>query len=354
MSSSMALSKRDGAFVEQKNIATKRRKKYEQETFQDHTTMTEHPPKHKDYTVGWVCAFDNEMIAACAMLDETHPNLPPSSSDTNHYTLGRMGAHNVVIVQLPSGEQEIISAAVVSTKMGFTFTSLKCILSVGVASGIPSEQNDIRLGDVVVGTPRGVIQFDWGKITESAGFIRRTEESQRPDIVLRNAVDKLKATFGREKHSISHHLSQAVEESNNLPKRFKVMPGIPDLLFETGYTHRHDSGNYPYCDACNKSSAIRRYPRDDDGPSIHYGLIASGSSIIRDSSTRNRLGMELGAVCLDTVAAGLVTNYPAMVIRGVCDYADSHSNKAFQAIAAARAAAYAKELLKSVHLPKMD
>lgn len=38
-------------------------------------------------------------------------------------------------------------------------------------------------------------------------------------------------------------------------------------------------------------------------------------------------------------------SFPCLVIRGICDYADSHKNKMWQPYAAATAAAYAKELL---------
>jgi hypothetical protein len=37
-----------------------------------------------------------------------------------------------------------------------------------------------------------------------------------------------------------------------------------------------------------------------------------------------------------------------LVIRGICDYADSHKNKRWQAYAAGTAAAYAKELLSVI------
>ena len=47
-------------------------------------------------------------------------------------------------------------------------------------------------------------------------------------------------------------------------------------------------------------------------------------------------------------AAGLVDNFPCLVIRGICDYADSHKNKNWQRYAAATAAAYAKELLSII------
>ena len=41
-------------------------------------------------------------------------------------------------------------------------------------------------------------------------------------------------------------------------------------------------------------------------------------------------------------------NFPCLVIRGICDYADSHKNKQWQGYAAAAAAAYAKELLSVI------
>jgi len=44
-------------------------------------------------------------------------------------------------------------------------------------------------------------------------------------------------------------------------------------------------------------------------------------------------------------AMGLRNYYLYLVIRGICDYADSHKNKQWQGYASAVAAAYAKELL---------
>jgi nucleoside phosphorylase len=44
-------------------------------------------------------------------------------------------------------------------------------------------------------------------------------------------------------------------------------------------------------------------------------------------------------------AAGLMNTFPCIVIRGICDYADSHKNDRWQKYAAATAAAFAKEFL---------
>jgi nucleoside phosphorylase len=47
-------------------------------------------------------------------------------------------------------------------------------------------------------------------------------------------------------------------------------------------------------------------------------------------------------------AAGLMNSFPCLVIRGICDYADSHKNSQWQAYAARTAAAYAKGLLSVI------
>ena len=82
---------------------------------------------------------------------------------------------------------------------------------------------------------------------------------------------------------------------------------------------------------------------------MHYGTIASGNAVIKDSSTRDRLRRDFNAICVEMEAAGVMdTILPCLVIRGICDYADSHKNKRWQPYAAATAAAYAKELLTMI------
>jgi nucleoside phosphorylase len=41
-----------------------------------------------------------------------------------------------------------------------------------------------------------------------------------------------------------------------------------------------------------------------------------------------------------------MNDFPCLVIRGICDYCDTHKNDQWQRYAAATAAAYAKELLQ--------
>jgi hypothetical protein len=70
----------------------------------------------------------------------------------------------------------------------------------------------------------------------------------------------------------------------------------------------------------------------------------------RSAETRDRLAKEYGIICFEMEAAGLMSQLPCLVIRGICDYSDSHKNKQWQGYAALTAAAYAKVLLSTVPL----
>lgn len=90
-----------------------------------------------------------------------------SPNDTNDYTLGRMGEHNVVIAVLPDSEYGTAIAASVATNMLNSFYNIRIGLMVGISGGVPSETHNIRLGDIVVSASRdgksGVFQYDFGK-----------------------------------------------------------------------------------------------------------------------------------------------------------------------------------------------
>src|SRR5437868_15456071 len=112
--------------------------------------MTRRHLRPEEYTVGWVCALPIELAAAQEMLDEEHE---PLQDRATIYTLGRIGEHNVVIAGLPGGQTGTVSAAVVAEKMIAAFTSIRIGLMVGIGGGVPAEEADIRLGDVVISKP---------------------------------------------------------------------------------------------------------------------------------------------------------------------------------------------------------
>jgi len=93
---------------------------------------------------------------------------------------------------------------------------------------------------------------------------------------------------------------------------------------------------------------VTRKPRDTNDPVVHYGLIGSANQVMRHGATREKLRQQEGMLCFEKEAAGLVDNFKCVVIRGISDYSDSHSNELWLPYAAAVAAAYAKELLETI------
>jgi nucleoside phosphorylase len=84
------------------------------------------------------------------------------------------------------------------------------------------------------------------------------------------------------------------------------------------------------------------WTEDEDNIIVHYGLIASRNKLIKDALLRDALIAEKDVLCFEMEAAGLMNHFPCLVIRGICDYSDSHKNKEWQGYAAM---AYSKDLL---------
>lgn len=292
-----------------------------------------------EYTVGWVCALPVELAAAKEMLDEEYLGALRGHDDEDIYTLGKIAEHNVVIACLPAGQYGTNSAAAVAMRMRAKFPSLRFGLLVGIGGGVPSSEADIRLGDVVISQPDkgrgGVVQYDLGKNTPS-GF-SPTGFLNTPPPILLSALANMRADCFRGRTSIHRHLSTMLQIPDFSPRN-----AGPDVLFQPNYKHGHGHT----CQMCSPKAIIPRLPRNSRDINIHYGTIASGNQVIKDAKIRDSLSDQLGGVlCFEMEAAGLMNSFPCLVIRGICDYADTHKNKRWQPYASATAAACAKELL---------
>jgi nucleoside phosphorylase len=299
-----------------------------------------------NYTVAWVCALPLEMAVASAMLDgEPHPGILPQASDQNVYTLGNISGHNVVIACLPSGVYGLTSAATVLADMRQTFPALRFGLMVGIGGGVPSQSVGIRLGDVVVSIPTptssGVVQYDYGKAMGDGQF-EITGQLNKPPSVLLAAVSKIRSQSMTGDVHFSPIISNTFWRHPTLTGECH-RPGN-DWLFCADYNHETPAGE-PDCSLCDQSKTVHRKSRDTDEPRVHYGLIASGNQVMKDATKRDKLATELGVYCFEMEAAGLMDQLPCLVIRGICDYCDSHKNKQWQGYAALAAAVYAKLLL---------
>ncbi|GIZ43077.1 hypothetical protein CKM354_000631900 [Cercospora kikuchii] len=316
------------------------------------------------YQIGVICALPHERTAVESILDEHHDPLPIVSRDNNTYSFGSIGPHNVIVASLGSGNYGTVSAAEVASDMRHSFPAIKWGLMVGIAGGAPRPEvkgGDIRLGDVVVGCVNGVpsvINYGLGKET-AAGFDIRSELAEPPAAIQR-AVSALQSQHQREGPTYLKHLQLMLERYPRLNRPqiaedYYNLPDAADVLFAT--TAIHDPRTED-CASCGQTdnAVVTRGPRllrepPDDYPMVHYGTIASSDVLMKSGTERDMVVQRVQAqrkadvLCFEMEAAGIVKNWPCLIVRGICDYSDSHKNDAWQNFAAATAAAYTKDLL---------
>ncbi|KAG5299661.1 hypothetical protein I7I50_06874 [Histoplasma capsulatum G186AR] len=303
------------------------------------------------YTVAWICALEEEYFCACRMLDEEFdgPEIC-GDNDDNTYVYGRIAKHYVVVGCLPAGRYGTNSAARVARDMIRTFPHVRFALMVGIGGGAPSSRNDIRLGDVVVSQPKdgfgGVIQYDLGKMKD--GRFQRTGQLNAPPEKLLGVIPEMRRLYSdkRKPDRLTEHL-QLLDDMEDYQK-----PTV-DLLYASDYPHLGGQN----CDACGSHLVTNRPERQNNRAlKIHYGTIASGNSVLKDAKVRDTYtgDQELNILCFETEAAGLMNNVPCLVIRGICDYCDSHKNDDWHKYAALAAAAYARELLLVLRPQRVD
>jgi nucleoside phosphorylase len=108
------------------------------------------------YTIGWIAALPIERAAATALLDDRHDiphGFEQHPADSNSYTWGRMGEHNIIIASLPAGVYGTTPASTTASNLLSSLPQIRIGLLVGIGGGIPrpAQGRDIRLGDIVVG-----------------------------------------------------------------------------------------------------------------------------------------------------------------------------------------------------------
>ncbi|KAI8717170.1 NACHT domain-containing protein [Fusarium sp. LHS14.1] len=302
----------------------------------------------QDITVAIFCALATEVAAVRFTLDErltSHPMM--AGLDAFTYSYGRIEDHNDVIAR--GTQMGPVNAAACAATAVQQFPNIRFALMIGIAGGIPSRSRDIRLGDVAVGIPGGshpgVLQYDFGKYQQDGSFILKGCLNKPPSILI-NACHRLEEEeeeMGRRPHCF---ILKNIGEKHEPYQR----PSKDDVLFKDDFHHVNASGDCSECEAAGEDGVISRRPRNGtDASFIHLGLILSGGGVVKNPEDRHllRRGNE-DAICFEMEAAGIVDQIPCLVIRGICDYADTHKNDDWHRYAAAAAAAYGKAVLANV------
>ncbi|KAK5202666.1 hypothetical protein LTR41_011587 [Exophiala xenobiotica] len=223
-----------------------------------------------------------------------------------------------------------------------TFTGLRFGLMVGIGGGIPnlSKGLDIRLGDVVISQPDktygGVVQYDLRKNLGEGQFELKGLLKPHPTMLL-TGLATLRA-------------NQNLDDSDVPRILVDMMQKYPNLV-ETGYGFPGREKDTLKCAQCGGSGfgrpvRVAAVPTGRSGDQlVRMTNPYSGNELMKNAGERDRIGEEFGALCVEMEAAGLMHDFPCLVIRGICDYADTHKNDGWQKYAALTAAAYAKEFL---------
>ncbi|THV90326.1 hypothetical protein D6D26_09458 [Aureobasidium pullulans] len=323
-------------------------------------------PEHsKAYTVAWIAALPHERAAGEAMFDDEYEDPPAdfiqNSGDPNAYSWGKIGKHYVVVAALPSGEYGLAPTAIVAQGLRSSLPHVRIGLLVGIGAavreildkeGTTVDQRDIRLGDVVVSSPEGtiggVVQYDLVKAqtVDGSEVLQRHGSLNSPPLALRTALAKLQASYFKKGSTIIAIIAEAFEKWSEMKDKF-YHPGL-----EGNETNRR-TDTYHSRGGISISNEARRSPK------IHYGTVASSNTLEKSARHRDAVLMRLAKeninpLCFEMEAAGLMNNFPCLVIRGICDYGDEHKNDHWQNYAAITAAGVAKELLRCVNVQQVQ
>jgi nucleoside phosphorylase len=357
-------------------------------------------PSNDQVGIAIVCALENEYNAIELVVD----HIWPASSEDNHgqvrgnpnvYTKAKIFNHNVVLVRLP--EMGKASAASTAASLRLSFPSLMLLLLVGICGGNPSPESNVEilLGDVIIS--KSVIQYDLGKRFPDQFQAKETTESSlgRPPKTVRSLVAMLETA--RVRFQLQQTAANILEEKiqrQASPTEFLradySYPGTAqDTLFPADHRHKHQSPNQ--CDTCASytqaadpvcaesrvrsceelgcaSESLEWRERLEEKavlerqgnlvqaqkPKIFFGCVASADTVLKSGEERDALAKKLsqssGAPILafEMEGAGVWDELPSIVVKGVCDYADSHKNKKWQNFAAATAAAVARAIIERV------
>ncbi|KAF3188341.1 hypothetical protein TWF788_001017 [Orbilia oligospora] len=243
-------------------------------------------PLIQDYSVGWICALQEEYEAAAGMLDDEFDGPEVNDlRDNNTYVFGCINGHNVVIGCLPHGRYGTCAAAIVANDMVRSFPNLKFALMVGIGGGAPTRERDIRLGDVVVGVPigkhSGVVQYDFGKRLSNGIFLQSGQLNAPPRVLL-GVLPEIQRRHNdpRKPDTIAKHLSLMDDRPN-----FQC-PG-DDRLYRADYQHR--TKKRKNCEDCeNDGLEDRPHLLGELNDGVSY-IAARTNSIVRHQRSQEEV-----------------------------------------------------------------
>ncbi|KAF5989539.1 ankyrin protein 3 [Fusarium bulbicola] len=317
------------------------------------SSSSPYPPRPSDrrgFEIAIICALTLEADAIEALFDhhweDDGLHFDKEPGDPNAYSTGVIGRFNVVLAYMPGMGK--VNAATVAANCGKSFPNIKLALVVGICGVVPFSptKDEIILGDVIISN--GVIQHDFGRQFPERLVRKDTllDVPGRPNLEIRGLLAKLKGL--RHRRQLSAKIESFLDVLRRDPELYAEYPGsIEDKLFKATYRHVDDEMSCKQA-GCEGSMIKRKRLSTTDvppKPAIHFGLMASADTVMKSGEARDRIASTEDVVAFEMEGAGVWDSFPCIIIKGGCNYADSHKSKVWQRYAAATAAACAKGFL---------
>lgn len=345
------------------------------------------PESRDEFEIAIICALPVEWNAVEALMEEDYEegefSYRKKDGDRNAYTTGWLGNQHVVLVYMPS--MGMAPSAAVATQLRSSFKNIKAAFLVGICGGVPKTpaREEIVLGDVIISA--SVIQVDFGQ--QYPHQKQAEDRLSRASPEIRAFVGKLSGYLAstRLKAKINAYSSEICSQDKFSGSAY---PGPEkDQLYQVDYVHKHwKQGVCSICDKCiepgdevcdealtascaelgceatnlvertrlreaigtrlskNQSSTTKM--QEARQACIHFGRIACSNQVRKSGLDRDRIAAHEGVIGFEMESAGLWDYIPTIVIKSVCDYADSHKDKRWQLYAARTAAACTKAVLE--------
>ncbi|KAG8627404.1 hypothetical protein KVT40_004887 [Elsinoe batatas] len=196
-----------------------------------------------------------------------------------------------------------VASATVAANVRLSFDSIQLALVVGICGGVPdgAGSGTVFLGDLIISS--ALVHCDFGR--------------QYPDNYER-----------RDNHE--DNLAKLGIPLSNVLAKLKTPADTENFQKGLGQTLSTIATDKP------------AWQCPGNRPRLHIGRIGCSNSILKSGNHRDTTANAEKVIAFEMEGAGVWESYPCLVVKAVCDYADSHKNKQWQDYTAAVAAAGAK------------
>lgn len=269
------------------------------------------------------------------------------------------GSHVVAITRLT--HMGNTAAAIAANILLQHCERIESLIMCGIAGAVPNPakpEHHVRLGDIVVSGPKGIVQYDYGKQRDP-----RPKEGAAPTppdpfggLEFRSPI---RPPCARLLAAVQRMLADELLMSRSDTREWEAK--ITLFLEQVGEPKawkRPASKTDTLVDSPDGQGASTPHPKDgqrrQNCPRVFHGAIGAANIVLADPQRRDALRdrLDIRAVEMEgsgIADAGWVAHVGYLVVRGTCDYCNTTKNDDWHLYAALIAAAYTRTVIEHLH-----